>query len=103
MLVFNTDGIRDAGTAGMVCRACGCDDMHACRTEKGPCHWVEAGLCSACGCEWPRPGEDVIVFRSRLARDGAILRDSIEEAMQRARDEHFAAQRRAMEIDDGGL
>ncbi|MGG7535326.1 hypothetical protein [Rhizobium sp. 12,4] len=30
------------------CRQCGCTDDRACMTEHGPCHWVEADLCSAC-------------------------------------------------------
>ena len=30
------------------CRACGCDDAHACHTVGVPCHWAEEDLCSAC-------------------------------------------------------
>jgi hypothetical protein len=33
---------------GEKCRVCGCDDLHACVTKDGPCHWVEPDLCSAC-------------------------------------------------------
>lgn len=31
------------------CRICGCTASQACMTDSGPCHWVEADLCSACG------------------------------------------------------
>ncbi len=30
------------------CRKCGCTNDKACKTEDGPCHWVEPDLCSAC-------------------------------------------------------
>lgn len=30
------------------CRVCGCDDLHACVTKEGPCHWVGPDLCSGC-------------------------------------------------------
>lgn len=33
------------GQRVMVCRECGCDDLHAC---PGGCYWLEAHLCSAC-------------------------------------------------------
>lgn len=49
-----------------VCRACGCDDYHACA---GGCCWVEADLCSAC---W---GREPLTDGERAAlgsvRDGA--------------------------------
>lgn len=33
-----------------VCRVCGCDDLHACVGEDGPCHWPDPkdDICSAC-------------------------------------------------------
>lgn len=36
------------------CRACGCDDCHACYDPRtfGPCGWAEEDLCTACA-----PGE----------------------------------------------
>ena len=36
-----------ATSAGNIrtCRACGCDDFHAC---EGGCSWTEQDLCSAC-------------------------------------------------------
>jgi hypothetical protein len=30
------------------CRVCGCDDLHACVTDAGPCWWAAEDLCSAC-------------------------------------------------------
>ena len=30
------------------CRICHCTDAEACVTDDGPCHWIEADLCSAC-------------------------------------------------------
>lgn len=30
------------------CRICGCTEKRACATNSGPCHWVEADLCSGC-------------------------------------------------------
>lgn len=39
------------------CRACGCDDQHACFTEDGACSWVlldietPTGVCSVCAAE----------------------------------------------------
>lgn len=30
------------------CRLCGCDELNACPTAEGPCHWVSEDLCSAC-------------------------------------------------------
>lgn len=35
------------------CHHCGCTDMQACVDERGPCWWVEPGLCSHCA--WPLP------------------------------------------------
>ena len=37
------------------CRECGCTDFNACRTDTGPCWWVEADLCSACATATPLP------------------------------------------------
>jgi hypothetical protein len=36
------------------CRVCGCDDEHACISFFGPCHWVEADLCSECQPNQPK-------------------------------------------------
>ena len=33
------------GAEEEACRVCGCTDDHAC---EGGCHWIAAGLCSAC-------------------------------------------------------
>ena len=33
---------------GDACRVCGCTQNRACVDERGPCWWVEAGLCSHC-------------------------------------------------------
>src|SRR5262245_46825418 len=30
------------------CLLCGCDEMHACVTNDGPCHWSGNRICSAC-------------------------------------------------------
>ncbi len=30
------------------CVICGCSQLAACVTDDGPCHWVAAGMCSAC-------------------------------------------------------
>ena len=36
----------------MLCRVCGCDEYHACATDRGGrlyvCFWAEPGLCSFC-------------------------------------------------------
>jgi hypothetical protein len=34
----------------MVCRRCGCDELHACHDERGncACGWARPGLCTAC-------------------------------------------------------
>lgn len=38
----------------IVCIGCGCDELHACVTDSGPCFWIAVeedagvGLCSAC-------------------------------------------------------
>jgi hypothetical protein len=39
-----------------ICKVCGCDDLHACHTPEGPCHWVLDDLCSACVIKL-KPGE----------------------------------------------
>ena len=51
-------GPRPSRSAGPVCIACGCDELHACRTAQGHgCSWVllnrplGAGLCSECALE----------------------------------------------------
>jgi hypothetical protein len=79
MLVIKTAMPND--TRDMVCIACGCDDHHACvvRTPHGPeaCHWIQHGLCSGCGCEWPEPHRDKILFRQTLATDMRLMQASI--------------------------
>lgn len=46
---FGIQGCVSAvATHEMACRGCGCTESNACRTDNGPCHWVEADLCSAC-------------------------------------------------------
>lgn len=35
-------------TTPRTCRVCHCTDTNACLPPAGPCHWVEADLCSAC-------------------------------------------------------
>ena len=40
-----------------VCSICGCDELHACVTDEGPCSWILPNLCSACAIELP-PGQN---------------------------------------------
>ncbi len=44
------------------CRVCGCTDRNACRTDDGPCFWIDDrdDLCSACA-----PAADHIVSMTR--------------------------------------
>lgn len=30
------------------CKVCGCDELHACRGDDGPCSWISLNLCSRC-------------------------------------------------------
>ena len=55
------------------CRVCGCTEHDACvDLFGGPCHWVEADLCSACVWEAePYRGEFRGAPHPRAAFDGA--------------------------------
>jgi len=48
--------LLEAGASEQKCRVCGCDELHACQTDEGPCHWVEDDLCSGCA------GDDDVAF-----------------------------------------
>jgi len=50
------------------CRVCGCDDLHACWTEDGPCYWVEENLCSACASKKTKKREVRIVKDDKAQR-----------------------------------
>lgn len=47
----------------MHCYVCGCDEMHACETEEGPCGWADDHLCTACD----DAGEQLVIELADLA------------------------------------
>jgi hypothetical protein len=69
--------LAQRGKVVRTCRACSCDDNHACVTELGPCCWIlldvdtPTGVCSACAVEleWDQEG---LAFAGR-DRDGIPL------------------------------
>ena len=57
------------------CIGCGCDDLHACVDDLGPCSWivVDRGVCSCCEAHmerWNAGDRSVLMLVAKITRDG---------------------------------
>lgn len=61
----------------MVCRVCGCDDDHACVTDRGGrryyCFWAEQGLCSFCALSMPANAQIPVRGVDQITVRGGVL------------------------------
>ena len=61
------------------CIGCGCDDLHACVDDLGPCSWIVVdrdagrGVCSCCESHmerWNAGDRSVLMLVAKITRDG---------------------------------
>lgn len=75
------------------CIGCGCDDMHACVGDQGPCSWIVVdyligrGVCSCCESHmdrWNAGDRSVLMLVAKIIREGEIKPYFIEKNAMRS-------------------